>query len=99
MFAIIALTLASNSKDLALAVLMQRKLIVFTVTSNIQQSQQLSNQNASTALIQYTLNKQYEHKLPRLAFNFTYGPFGGVYGIKFLICNKDRQGFSLCTVI
>lgn len=61
----------SDQTNLALAVLMQRKLVVYVVKVVEKQSE-----------ISYCqLVKLYEHQLQRLAYNFTYGPFGGVYGI------------------
>ena len=39
----------------------------------------------------YDLNKSYEHKLERTAYNFCYGPFGGVYGKDF-ICVQSLDG-------
>ena len=40
----------------------------------------------------YSLEKQYEHPLMRLAYNFTYGPFGGTYGGKDFICVQSVDG-------
>jgi hypothetical protein len=77
----------------ALAVLMQRKLVVYMVKVVEKQNE------GSMSYCQ--LVKLYEHQLQRLAYNFTFGPFGGVYGNdgyggRFYSC---RKGFILCAVI
>jgi Bardet-Biedl syndrome 9 protein len=61
----------SSSPLLMLAVLLPRKLVVFNVAMT------LGNAEHGTY---FTLEKKYDHTLERSAFNFTYGPFGGISG-------------------
>ncbi|RUS77451.1 hypothetical protein EGW08_014789 [Elysia chlorotica] len=73
---------SSASETLKLAVLHPRKLAVFNVTAISGAVQHGS---------QYQLNLLYEHNLQRTAFNFCYGPFGGVKGKDF-ICVQSMDG-------
>lgn len=47
--------------------------------------------NASEPVSYYDLSKAYEHKLQRTAYNFCYGPFGGVFAKDF-ICVQSIDG-------
>ncbi|GFO18472.1 protein pthb1-like isoform x1 [Plakobranchus ocellatus] len=73
---------SSASESLKLAVLHPRKLAVFNVTAITGAVEHGS---------QYQLNLLYEHNLQRTAFNFCYGPFGGVKGKDF-ICVQSMDG-------
>ncbi|KAH9495744.1 Protein PTHB1 [Bulinus truncatus] len=73
---------SSASESQKLAVLHPRKLSVYNVTA---QSGTVDHGS------QYQLNLLYEHTLQRTAFNFCYGPFGGVKGKDF-ICVQSMDG-------
>ena len=60
----------SNSSLLCLAILHPKKISVYVVTNNI--GAEHGNY--------YTLDKKYSHMLEHTSYNFTWGPFGGVYG-------------------
>ncbi|KAK3791729.1 hypothetical protein RRG08_011523 [Elysia crispata] len=73
---------SSASETLKLAVLHPRKLAVYNVSAITGAVEHGS---------QYQLNLLYEHNLQRTAFNFCYGPFGGVKGKDF-ICVQSMDG-------
>uniref|UniRef100_A0A914UPG1 PTHB1 N-terminal domain-containing protein n=1 Tax=Plectus sambesii TaxID=2011161 RepID=A0A914UPG1_9BILA len=66
-----------------LAVLFPRKLAVFTMRST--ESSQVQHG------AQHSLNRIYEHLLPRTAFNMAWGPFGGVQD-KDYMCVQSLDG-------
>jgi len=72
----------STSNGLALAVLHPRKLTVYTVLLLD------GDQNQGNF---FALQRAYEHKLPRNAYNFVIGPFGGVYDRDY-ICVQSMDG-------
>uniref|UniRef100_A0A2C9K7V7 PTHB1 N-terminal domain-containing protein n=1 Tax=Biomphalaria glabrata TaxID=6526 RepID=A0A2C9K7V7_BIOGL len=73
---------SSASESQKLAILHPRKLAVFNVSV-------LSGTVEHGS--QYQLSLLYEHNLQRTAFNFCYGPFGGVKGKDF-ICVQSMDG-------
>jgi Bardet-Biedl syndrome 9 protein len=72
----------SGSDATHVAVLHPRKLTVFGLSSI---------PGLTEHGIQYQLRSLYEHKFQRTAFNFCYGPFGGVKGRDF-ICVQSVDG-------
>ncbi|KAK3082884.1 hypothetical protein FSP39_007920 [Pinctada imbricata] len=72
----------SGSDNLHLAVLHPRNLAVYSVSVT---------SGAVEHGRHFQLKKAYEHKLQRTAFNFCYGPFGGVSGRDFL-CVQSMDG-------
>jgi len=104
-----------NSKELAIAVLTPRKLTVFTVASKnsdmtggsevFASGGGASSQDQSSQIKSYHLVEQYSHDLQRLAFNFCYGPFGGIYSADYICVQsfdgqlafyeQDRLGFAV----
>ncbi|KAL0477411.1 peptidyl-tRNA hydrolaseB1 [Acrasis kona] len=73
----------------ALAVLMPRKLSVYTVSNA--QNDSAPDGDTSKALSNITLILQYSHDLQRLSYNFCYGPFGGAVG-RDSICIQSFDG-------
>eukprot|EP01060_Flectonema_neradi_P000961 TRINITY_DN1056_c1_g1_i1.p1 TRINITY_DN1056_c1_g1~~TRINITY_DN1056_c1_g1_i1.p1 ORF type:complete len:845 (+),score=132.55 TRINITY_DN1056_c1_g1_i1:68-2602(+) len=68
---------ASNSSNILLAVLNPRKFVVY----NVQRSGGGAVEGGQNfPLRQYSLSKQYEKPLDRVAYNFINGPFGGAHG-------------------
>ena len=83
---------SSQGNKLSLAILHPRKLVVYNVVAIGANGKMLnSSVGSNEAASYYDLNKSYEHKLDRTAFNFCYGPFGGVYGKDF-ICVQSLDG-------
>lgn len=71
---------SSQGNKLSLAVLHPRKLVVYNIVAigaNGKMLQSSSSSSPSESASYYDLNKCYEHKLERSAYNFCYGPFGG----------------------
>eukprot|EP00727_Mastigamoeba_balamuthi_P004625 m51a1_g14160 putative protein pthb1 (588) ;mRNA; r:62345-66135 len=66
---------------IGIAVLHPRKISVYVVV--------MQQQNEDWS--QYALERRYEHQLERTAYNFTYGPFAGVYD-KDLLCVQSMDG-------
>lgn len=99
----------TNSKENALAVLTPRKIQIFSLYSKnttIEFASGTGSSEQETSKIKsYQLIEQYSHDLPRLAFNFCYGPFGGIYNADFICIQsfdgqlsfyeQDRYGFSV----
>jgi len=78
------------ASKLSLAVLHPRKLVVYNVVA-IGSSGKMVTQ-ASEATSYYDLNKVYEHRLERTAYNMCYGSFGGVYGKDYIaVQSMDGQ--------
>ncbi|KAK2178858.1 hypothetical protein NP493_524g01017 [Ridgeia piscesae] len=72
----------SGSDSVHLAILHPRKLSVYSL---------LASSGAVSYGAHYQLKLVYEHNLQRTAFNFCYGPFGGVKGRDFL-CVQSMDG-------
>ncbi|KAJ8320825.1 hypothetical protein KUTeg_002412 [Tegillarca granosa] len=73
---------ASGSDNLHLAILQPRKLSVFNVAATSGSVEHGTH---------YGLHLTYEHSLQRTAYNFCFGPFGGVKGKDF-ICVQSMDG-------
>lgn len=82
-----------GSQDNALAVLMPRKLCVYSIYSEQVSNSRINNgdgiardenSSSNSYISVYSIIKIYDHELDRISLNFTYGPFGGTYG-KFLL--------------
>lgn len=80
----------SQGNKLSLAVLHPRKLVVYNVVAIGANGKMLQSGGTEQASY-YDLNKSYEHRLERTAYNFCFGPFGGVYGKDF-ICVQSMDG-------
>jgi hypothetical protein len=59
---------------------MPRKLAVYSVSGEPGVRVQ-DDQEEQSGISNYALAKIYDHDLTRIAYNFTYGPFGGAYGM------------------
>jgi len=86
----------NQGNKLSLAVLHPRKLVVYNVVAIGANGKMVAGSTgtggaAAEQTSYYDLNKAYEHRLERTAYNFCYGPFGGVYGKDF-ICVQSMDG-------
>jgi len=81
----------SNSRDNALGILMPKKFAVYTIIKEGTSDYSSTSDSESIPLEGYSLHLYYEHPLPRLSYNFCYGPFGGAYG-KDYICIQSFDG-------
>jgi Bardet-Biedl syndrome 9 protein len=89
-----------GSQDNAMAILMPRKLCVYSIyseqvsNSRINNAESIArdeNSSSNSYISVYSMIKIYEHELDRISFNFTYGPFGGTYGRDYF-CVQSLDG-------
>jgi len=71
-----------GSRELCLAVLHPMKLAIYMVSSV----------SSSGSVNYYSLMQAYEHQLTRPAFNFCFGPFGGIKEDRDYICVQSLDG-------
>lgn len=83
----IFLNKSRSSNSIGIAVLHPRKIVVYSVVTILASGNEGSYCN---------LEKKYEHYLRHTAYNFTFGPFGGIGGT-ITHSLKHREGFSLCS--